>query len=88
MRVCSVLDRVEVTGLVLPNCNLRRKKTKVAKDLHNQLTVSKTRQEPGLALSDHCAEISFPLNLKEHRYRELPTVHKPAHPSIKAQGDH
>jgi hypothetical protein len=41
-----------------------------------------------LALSDHCGEITFLLNRKEHRYRELPTVHKSAHPSITAQGDH
>jgi hypothetical protein len=65
-----------------------KKNSRVAKDLHNQLTVSKTRQAPGLALSDHCGEITFLLNRKEHRYRELPTMHKSAHPSITAQGDH
>jgi hypothetical protein len=42
---------------------------------------NETGSEP--ALSDH-----FLLNRKEHRYRELPTVHKSAHPSITAQGDH
>jgi hypothetical protein len=63
-----------------------KKNSKVAKDLRNQITVSKTGSEP--ALSDHCGEITFLLNCKEHRYCELPTVHKSAHPSITAQGDH
>jgi hypothetical protein len=47
---------------------------------------NETGSEP--ALSDHCGEITFLLNCKEHRYCELPTVHKSAHPSITAQGDH
>ena len=38
------------------------------------------------ALSDNCGENYFPLNRNQHRYRELPTVHKSAHPSITAQG--
>jgi hypothetical protein len=47
---------------------------------------NETGTEP--ALSDHCGEITFLLNRKEHRYRKLPTVHKSAHPSITTQGDH
>jgi hypothetical protein len=89
MRVCLVLDSVEVTDWSHQNATCGEENSGFAKEMTpNQLTVSRTIQPPSLHLSDHCPEISFPLDLKEHRYRELPTVHKSAHPPIKAQGDH
>src|SRR5437773_9978685 len=49
MRVCSVLYRFEIKGFVLPKCaTCGEENFKFAKDEHNQLTVSRTRQTSSL----------------------------------------
>jgi hypothetical protein len=65
-----------------------KKNCKVAEGLTQSAHGVQNETGTEFALSDNCCEISFLLNRKEHRYRELPTVHKSAHPSITAQGDH
>jgi hypothetical protein len=88
MRVCSILDRVEVTGLVLPKCNWREEKLQVREGLTQ--SAHGVQNETGIesAFIRSLGEITFLFNRKVHRYRELPTVHKPAHPSITTQGNH
>jgi hypothetical protein len=42
----------------------------------------------GSAAPDNCFEFRLSSNQKEHRPRELPTMHKSPHPSIQAQENH
>jgi hypothetical protein len=64
------------------------KNSSFAKDRRNQFTMFQNETTAESAGPDNCFEISLSPNQKQHRPRELPTMHKPAHPSIQAQGNH
>jgi hypothetical protein len=76
MRICSVLYRFEIKGFVLPKGNLRRRKLRLREGRTQSAQGVQNETDVKAASSDHYGEISFPLNRKEHRYREMPTVHK------------
>jgi len=88
MRVCSVLDRLKLPVWFYPNATRGEEKLQVCEGLTQLAHDVQNETGATSALSDHCGEITFLLNCKEHRYRELPTVHKSAHSSITAQGNH
>ena len=75
-----------MTGLVLPKYKLRQRTFQVREGLTQSAHSVQNETGTESALSDHCGDITFLLNRKEHRYRELPTAHKSAYPSITAQG--
>ena len=82
------LGQLRIDRLALPKYKLRQRTFQVREGLTQSAHSVQNETGTESALPDHCGDITFLLNRKEHRYRELPTVHKSAHPSITAQGDH
>ena len=87
-RICSVLYRFEISRWSNPRYLAVKKSSSFAKDRHNSSHHVQNETAAESAAPDNCFETSLFPNQKEHRPRELPTMHKPAHPSIQAQGNH